>query len=74
MSCLDWENENGLVDGLIPKGVECPFKGECAFAILPSTETAACRRHKAMEKNFSCGAARFFSMLKGMKERKEKPL
>jgi hypothetical protein len=62
---LEWENENGLVDGVFPKGVACPFTETCGFA-------PECRRPKCMDKDFSCGAARFISMVKGMKERKEK--
>jgi hypothetical protein len=52
-------NANGLVDGDIPAGKPCPFADECGFRTerCPTEES----RH-AWE--FSCGAARAFSMVR----------
>ena len=63
----DFLNTNGLVDGMIPKGVECPVKDKCGFG---ACARPICHRPQALEKNFSCGAARFISMVLTMEERK----
>ena len=83
MSYLTFLNQNGLVDGLIPAGKECPFKDTCVLSqgnwngkIDLAPEKAPCKRPHCMDKNFSCASARGFSICKEMtkvkKEIKEK--
>lgn len=46
-----------LVDGLIPKGQECPFLKDCGFRkeTCPSAQ-------KPRARDFSCGAARAWDL------------
>lgn len=62
---LEWLNKNGLEDGLIPAAKECPFLTECLHRTnnCPSEERGNIRIHHS----FSCGAARFLSLLKERK-------
>ncbi len=67
----DFTNSNGLIAGMIPKGVECPFKRLCVFADNDKNMgKLACKRPSAMEKVFSCGQARAFSLLAGIQKEK----
>jgi hypothetical protein len=63
----DFNNMNGLVNGRIPKGVQCPFKHKCVFA-FHSVNGVVCRRQQAMENNFSCATARLFSLIEREKK------
>lgn len=55
-------NSNGLVDGNIPAGKPCPFLDECGlrFDRCPTPD-------KPKEVDFSCAAARLFSLTKKSK-------
>ena len=50
-----YENMNGLVEGKIPMGVQCPFKENCRYV-------TKCERPKVMKIDFSCALARAFSL------------
>jgi hypothetical protein len=65
----DYENMNGLVNGKIPMGVQCPFRENCIWSkgnwienkdLTP--EKAICRRPQVMKVDFSCALARAFSL------------
>lgn len=58
MSHIDFRNKHGLVNGLIPKGKPCPFKKQCAL----SNERCP-TKDNPKEVDFSCAAARAFSMM-----------
>lgn len=60
MSKRDFRNANGLINGLIPKGKPCPFKKECAL----SNERCP-TKDNLKEVDFSCAAARAFSIMEG---------
>jgi hypothetical protein len=53
----DYLNENGLVDGNIPKGSGCPFLLQCKF----KTDNCPSDKHQP-DGIYSCGAARLFSI------------
>lgn len=53
---LDYLNLNGLVDGLIPVGKPCPFTLECELS------TPFCPNGSNKNNDFSCAAARAFSL------------
>jgi hypothetical protein len=55
----DFLNANGLVDGRIPVGKDCPFKNNCAV-----DAAGKYRRSLVMNKKFSCALARGFSIVK----------
>lgn len=63
----DFCNMNGLVNGKIPKGVQCPFKNKCVFAFHP-VNGVVCRRPLAMGNDFSCASARLFSIIEREKK------
>lgn len=65
----DFHNTNGLVDGRIPKGVQCPFKDKCIFATYKAG--VVCRRPDVMDFNFSCASARAFSLIANSEREKE---
>lgn len=54
---VDHTNTNGLVDGLIPAGKPCPWALQCRMRMdrCPTKE-------KLREVDFSCAAARLFSI------------
>ena len=54
---LDYLNLNGLVDGLIPIGTACPFTLECELS------TPFCPNGSNKNNDFSCAAARAFSLV-----------
>ena len=62
----DFCNMNGLINGLIPTGVQCPFRNKCIF-VVGGAKGVVCKRPERMENNFSCGAARAFSLVEKMK-------
>lgn len=62
----DHENTNGLVDGNIPKGDACPF---ISFCPEKRENCPTVERPKGV--NFSCGLARFISMVKNIEKAKE---
>lgn len=49
--------EKGLIRGLIPAGVPCPYDHRC-----PTNSQHGCRRNLNMAGNFSCGAARAYEL------------
>lgn len=55
----DSKNRNGLVAGLIPAGTACPFLDKCKFKV----HTCPGVDGKTKINNFSCAAARAFSMI-----------
>jgi len=71
MERIDFCNTNGLVDGRSPKGIECPFKDKCIFAAFEMKGDAKCRRPDNMGVNFSCAAARLFSIIEEGKNKNE---
>lgn len=58
---LNYYNANGLVDGNIPEGEECPFLGDCTHRTnnCPSKELGNVR----VGHGFSCALARLRSLL-----------
>ena len=54
---LDYLNLNGLVDGFIPIGNACPFVTECELS------TPFCPNGSNKNNDFSCAAARAFSLV-----------
>ena len=54
---LDYLNLNGLIDGLIPVGKACPFTLECELG------TPFCPNGSNKNNDFSCAAARAFSLV-----------
>ena len=54
---LDYLNLNGLIDGLIPVGKACPFTSECELS------TPFCPNGSNKNNDFSCAAARAFSLV-----------
>lgn len=63
---MDYENENGLVNGLIPAGAPCPFEDECPMLVQGRCPTKGNLR----EVNYSCAAARLWSLGRVAKNRK----
>lgn len=54
----DSRNTNGLVAGLIPANTPCPFLNKCKFKV----HTCPGADGRTKPNNFSCAAARAFSM------------
>ena len=63
---MDFRNSNGLLDGLIPKGKECPFKEVCRMRHSGPSQCHHLGVNHGVD--FSCGAARAYSMIKLNKE------
>lgn len=63
----EYRNRNGLANGLIPAGQGCPFLDRCKFKV----HTCPGVDGKTKENNFSCAAARAFSLAN--EADKEKP-
>ena len=59
---LDFYNSNGLEDGRIPAGKECPFLAECR--IRNDNCPSEARGNVRHEHAFSCGGARAISIAK----------
>lgn len=55
----EFRNNNGLVNGLIPAGQTCPFLERCKFKV----HTCPGVDNKTKPNNFSCAAARAFSLI-----------
>jgi len=68
MERMDFNNTNGLIGGIIPKGVQCPFKDKCIIAVHKTG--SVCRRPTVMDCNYSCTFARAFSLLANDKREK----
>jgi len=54
----EFRNRNGLINGLIPAGEPCPFRDRCKFKV----HTCPGEEGKTKPNNFSCAAARAFSL------------
>jgi hypothetical protein len=61
MASVDFLNSEGLVDGKIPAGTECPFWVRCALLTknCPTFNQSSIRT----DTTFSCAVARSFSLL-----------
>ena len=55
----DYKNQNGLVNGLIPKGSPCPFLKECGL----KNERCPTKAKPNNLHDYSCAAARAWSLI-----------